>query len=582
MKLFLEVLPTEIFFETFDYLTAFDILYALKNLNKRINNIIGLYPLQLDFQQISRSKFDFICQHIQPKQVISIYLSDELMPDQVKLFNKYFPNFHHRFIYLKKIKFINTSTILSNFPINVSSLSIKTYLKTNNTDYFITKILNQQAQYLTYLKVDGSYVFRSMNTSFPLLQHLIIDYCTVTEFHRILHLFKSSLIYLKIFLDEEENFTILNFQHLSNTLIYLTINFSQEILISFELIKKFLQQLIKLKYLTIQATGTLDLMNGQLWEEYLIERKIKKFNFKFTLSNNLICHQDKNSLLQSFRSSFWLEKQHWYVACEKGELKSSRPTIYSIPYFQSSLIFYSSNNNNNLPITTNNKEIISKHVNNLILTFHKIITLPNLLFTHVYSLTLLTLNLPSIEILQSIVNIKQIREIDVSLIKNFSIDEFYILIDHMINLKHIKMQYNPLFIPPLHIDSYILIPKDEEIFVINKNNIKKFSYLFFHIKNLEITVQSKDIIIELINQLHYLERIKIFCYQDYLLNINYNWFQQNIPRFNTINFTYRITSSLFLSIGNRKSVNDETPVTNIKHKTVKCSWRKSCSGCELQ
>ncbi|CAF5179182.1 unnamed protein product, partial [Rotaria sp. Silwood1] len=102
---------------------------------------------------------------------------------------------------------------------------------------------------------------------------------------------------------------------------------------SFELIKEFIQQLVKLKYLTIQATGTLDLMNGQLWEEYLIERKLKKFNFKFTLSKNFICYQDKDFLLQSFRSSFWLEKQHWYIACEKGELKSSRPIIYSIPYF---------------------------------------------------------------------------------------------------------------------------------------------------------------------------------------------------------------------------------------------------------
>ncbi|CAF0983776.1 unnamed protein product [Rotaria sp. Silwood1] len=581
----LEVLSTEILFEIFDYLTTFDIFYAWINLNRRINDIVGLYSLQLDFQQISRSKFDFICRHIQPKQVISIYFSDELMPDQVKIFNKYFSNFHNLFICLKKIKFINTSTILSNFPINVSSLSIKTYLKTNNTNYFIRKILNQQAQYLTYLKVDGSYVFRSINTSFPSLKHLIIDYCTVTEFHQILHYFKSSLTHLNIFLDREENLTILNFEHLSNTLIHLTISFSEEILMSFELIKEFIQQLVKLKYLTIQATGTLDLMNGQLWEEYLIERKLKKFNFKFTLSKNFICYQDKDFLLQSFRSSFWLEKQHWYIACEKGELKSSRPIIYSIPYFQPSLIFYSSNNNNNnLSLTTTNKEIISKHINHLILTFHKTISLENsLFFTHVYSLTLLTSKLLSIEILQLIINLKQIRELDISLIKKFSIDEFYILIDSMINLKIIKMQYNPLFIPPLHIDSYILIPIDEETFVINNNNIKQFSYLFFHIKNLEITVQSIDIIIQLLNQLHYLERIKIFCYQNYLLNIKYNWFQQNIPKLNKINFTYRITSSsLFLSIGNRKFIDDETTLKNIKHKTVKCSWHKSCSGCQLQ
>ena len=188
----LQGLPTEILFEIFDYLTAFNILYALINLNKRMNDIVGLYPLQLDFQQISRSKFYFICRYVQPKQVISIYLSDEMMPNQVELFNKYFPNFRQRFTCLKKIKFINTSTILSTLPICLSSLSIKTYLKPNNTDHLIMQILNQQAQYLTYLRVDGSYAFRFINTSFPLLTHLTIDYCTITEFHRIIDCLKFS------------------------------------------------------------------------------------------------------------------------------------------------------------------------------------------------------------------------------------------------------------------------------------------------------------------------------------------------------------------------------------------------------
>ena len=102
MKSVLEILPTEILFEIFDYLTAFDILRAFINLNQRINGVIGGYSFQLDCQRISRSKFDFICRHIQPERVISLYLSDELMPDQVELLNKYFPNFQYRFISLKK------------------------------------------------------------------------------------------------------------------------------------------------------------------------------------------------------------------------------------------------------------------------------------------------------------------------------------------------------------------------------------------------------------------------------------------------------------------------------------------------
>jgi len=227
MTSFFEILPTEILFEIFDYLNVFDILYGFINLNKRLNEIVGLYPLELDFQRITRSKFDFICRYIQPKQVISIYLSDELMPEQVELFHQHFPNFKYQFIHLKKLKFINTSTILSHLPISLSFLSIKTYLKTNITDYLIMQILNQQAQYLTYFEIDGSYAFRSIDISFPLLTYLIIDYCTITEFHRIIHCLKSPLIYLKLFLDKEENISMPNFEQLSNTLKYLTLIFSE-------------------------------------------------------------------------------------------------------------------------------------------------------------------------------------------------------------------------------------------------------------------------------------------------------------------------------------------------------------------
>lgn len=223
----IEILPTELFFEIFDYLNVYDIFHGFINLNQRLNKILGLYPIQLDFQRISRSKFDFICRYIQSKQVISIYLSDELMPNQIELFHQYFPDFHSRFTYLRKLQFINTSTILSHLPISVSSLSIKTHLKTNNTDHLIKQILNEQSQYLTYIEIDGCYAFRSINISFPLLTHLIIDYSTITEFHRILHSIKSPLIYLKLFLDKEQNNSMLNLEQLANTLTHLTLTFSE-------------------------------------------------------------------------------------------------------------------------------------------------------------------------------------------------------------------------------------------------------------------------------------------------------------------------------------------------------------------
>lgn len=347
---------------------------------------------------------------------------------------------------------------------------------------------------------------------------------------------------------------------------------------SFELIKQWLEPLFRLTCFTLQTTCTLDMLNGQLWENYLLQRKIEKFHFKFILGYKFICHEDQDSLLQSFRSSFWMNKTNWYVVCEKGQLKSSRPILYSIPYFQSTCVFYPSNHF--LSKSTNEKEIfISKHRIYLILTFHQTIPLPNICFNNVYSLALITSTLPSIEILQSIVNLKQIEQLNVGLVQNLSIDQFRILIDYMTNLKIIRMQFNPFYIPPLHIHSYIFVREDQDTSVIDWNNIDRFSYLFFHIKYLEITIQLEEIVIQLLNRLHYLETVRIFSYQNYLENIKSHWFREKIPRLKTLDFTYRVTSTcLVLSIGNRR-INTET---NPKQTKTKCSWLKSCSPCKTQ
>lgn len=220
-----ENLPTEIVFEIFDYLTIYDIFHGFIRLNHRLNQVLSLYPLALDFQYITRRNFDFLCQSIHPKQIISLDLSEELMPDQVHLFQQYFPFFHKEFSSLKKLKFIDTSTILPVLPPNLSSLSIKTYLKTQQTDQLIIQILQNQNQYLTSLEIDGSYPFRSIQNSFPYLTHLTLDYCTVTEFHRILNQIQSPLIYLKIFFDKETNFLLPDFQSLINTLTNLILSF---------------------------------------------------------------------------------------------------------------------------------------------------------------------------------------------------------------------------------------------------------------------------------------------------------------------------------------------------------------------
>jgi hypothetical protein len=329
-----------------------------------------------------------------------------------------------------------------------------------------------------------------------------------------------------------------------------------------------IEPLCNLTCFIVEAMGTLDLMNGQLWEEYLLQSRIRVFHFKFTLTSQCICEENQTSLLQSFRSEFWLRKRHWYVACEKGHLKSSRPTIYSIPYFQSSLVFYPSTHV--LPMSTAVDDTIVKHPIHLIITFYRTITIPARPFADVHSLTLLTSTLPSIDILQSIVHLHEVKELDISLLKHVSIDDLHILLNHMNHVSHIKMSFHPLIVTPLRIDSFTFICNDDQIFVLDMSNIDRFCYLFFHVKHLEISVRTKMLISYLVNRLHYLELVKIFCYQDSLKDIGYVWLLENMPRLVTMHFSYRVTTHyLVLSIGYPK-VSDLCISSNGRQTQEKC------------
>ena len=564
----IELLSTEVLFEIFDYLTPFDTLHAFINLTERFNAIVGLYPLRLDFQSISRAKFDFICRHIQPKQITGMILSDERMPHQCELFKRHFPRFQNQFTRLKTIKFNNTSTILPSLPPGLTSLSIETYLKASSTDSLVTQVLIQHAPSLTHLRVEGSYVFRSLTRPFSSLTHLTVDYCISTHFQCLVPYLPPSVTYLKLFLDKDEECSTIQFGHLSNSLTQLILTLSHgkpirgrptqtvlrsilEMHMSFELMKQCLQPLTNLRYLTLQATGTLDLMDGQLWEEYLSRTSVRRFNFKFMLGSAFTCDEEPATLLQSFRSSFWQTKHRWYVACEKGQFRSNRLSLYSIPYFQSSLVFHPSKHFR--PLTTANEGLIKQHAINLIITCYRTIPTPERPFVRVQALTLLTSTLPSIDILRTMVHLQEIPEIDISLIRHVPIDELLTLLDQMSQLHHIQMQFHPQFLPPLHIDSYTIIHNDEQMFVLDTQNVERFCHLFFHVRYLDISVQSEDVIILLLKRLHYLELTKILCYQDSLIDIGYRWFLQHVPRLATMQFSYRVTANhLVLSIGDTK------------------------------
>jgi hypothetical protein len=225
MTLKLESLATELYFEIFQYLSPFDLFRAFSGLNSRFEAIVGSFSLELDFQSISRSRFDFICRHVQPEQVISLTLSDNKMPDQVNLFFNHFPQFQHEFIRLRKLTLIDVNAAVIVLPSCVSSLSFIYIDKSLNN--FITETIFRQSKVLTHLRIPTVDVFLSLNTPLRALTHLTIgSSCHIAHYNGIIARLESPITHLNArfdIFDETNNVVMPDFKQLSNCLTHLSI-----------------------------------------------------------------------------------------------------------------------------------------------------------------------------------------------------------------------------------------------------------------------------------------------------------------------------------------------------------------------
>ncbi|CAF4173573.1 unnamed protein product [Rotaria sordida] len=328
------------------------------------------------------------------------------------------------------------------------------------------------------------------------------------DYHLLIKNLCSPIQHLQLSI-ENENFidynSIFNFDYLSHCLTNLTLICLINKTFSFEFIQHYLIQLLNLKSLTIIIK--LDLIDSKQWEEFIRKTKIIKFNFQFILSENITFTQTKSILLDSFRSAFWLKEKYWYVAYNKHRLnQNTQIYIYSIPKFLRTCRNY------NPPLSTvpsNDEQRIfySKYIKHLYLDFNKSIDdlPPNYRFIHVNSLNLIGSTLPSIDNIMSIVDLNQIKELDVSHIKNISIGKIHLLLEHIPNLNHLIFKnFIPLFKPPSYIYSFTI----EEWKLSDDLNL--FCRMFSHVKSLKMEINSLEMMIELINRLKYLENILVW------------------------------------------------------------------------
>ncbi|CAF3213555.1 unnamed protein product [Rotaria sp. Silwood2] len=273
----------------------------------------------------------------------------------------------------------------------------------------------------------------------------------------------------------------------------------------------FEQCVIKLQQLThfkvvARVKDMSDLMNGTRWEQLMLRTRISKFNFRFKYnsSKSVIRNQDNNSLLDSFRSPFWLEQKRWFVACHKETLDSAL-NVYSVPEFRPHHVFFY-HNNSYPPLSTAPPRIEQQSFYNsnidLVVKFSESITPPLYHFSQVDSLRLLGSTLPSVSILMSYVDLHRIKKLDVSNISTILVGELHSLFDHTPQLYHFTLKIlNPLFVLPRQLRSCKLENNGQSI------DVDQFCSICSSIEHLDITVESKEIMIALIDRLEHLESI---------------------------------------------------------------------------
>ncbi|CAF4249599.1 unnamed protein product, partial [Rotaria sp. Silwood2] len=551
----LESFSTELLFDIFEYLSPYDLFRSFINLTDRFNTIVYSYPLHLNFRSISQLEFNYICCHLQPKQVITIIFSDETIPHQVEIFEEHFPLFKHQFIHLQSVTFIEIFSYTIDLPESVKCLELRKYDIYKNIPFDFDKLLIQQAKVLTHLKVDRIGTLNHINVRFPFLTHLTIDGGFIPDedcyvrfsnkyeninFTSVFQNFESSITHLYIFIDKENKNMKINLEQFSHCLIHLTLHFVEDIVVSFQSLEQCLFNLHQLTHLTLQASGRNDLMEGNQWKNFILKTNITICNFKFQIFNH---NKDVSILFEPFRSSFWLKEKHCYIGYHNDE-ENGQTFLYTIPRFRFKDIIYPSSNFPPITTVPSNMEkylFYENKIDSLFIDMDKFIIPPIHRFTQVKSLILCGSTFMLLDVLNTIIDFNQIETLDIFPVESLSRHKLDILIKHCPRLNYLIMNYNPLFDIPSQIHTLRLDVDFRSLSIDNLWHITQ------NVITLEIPINSKDMMLDIIDQFDHIDNFLFSC--DYFSEGEYleffikkfriYWLEDNSYRLAMHHFTYR-------------------------------------------
>ena len=335
----MEKLPVEIVHRIFDHLDIETIFFSIRPVCRLFRSIIQSYD-RFDFHLkiISKAHFDVLCRFIPPENIrsLTLYHNDQI-PDQISLF---LSKVHLR--QLTRLHSIDLHGIeefqlnylferinldlLKSFSIQMKNYDNRRRKTTANHLSTIVKEGNLRNLHLNIQSNRISEIEWSMNCSIECLT-LSKDF----TFDNLVKIFSCSPQLHRLIIKE-------NFSHVINANI-VGCSFPQLRSLIIEQLNCNINELESFLFLTpsvsyLKLKGRIDTFDGKRWEEFLQVNLPHLDQFQF----DIICHkmpkqtrEDLELILQSYRSSFWIEYKKWFVGIDMNEEESYKFQIYSIP-----------------------------------------------------------------------------------------------------------------------------------------------------------------------------------------------------------------------------------------------------------
>jgi hypothetical protein len=370
----IETLPVELLYRIFDNLDAQTILLSLRSVSKLFRSVVNNYNRYiLDFQLISKRNFYLLCRFINPQNVISLTLSNEnLTSNQIDLFISLVRL--QEFTRLRSLTLLNIDTGQLNLILETININFLTSFSVNIGEYD-NKIIETTANLLSSIIAKPTLRKLEFNPNSQIIWHIVwptnytIQYLTINNYVFSAYIDDLCIIFqsfphLHTFTIEEipkksiNNLASIHFRQLKS----LTITDVDE---TIDGVESFLLLTPSLVYLKL--VGGKQMLNGKRWEQFIQTNISQLDTFEFYFVQRQLTTQtpgDVESIISSFKSSFWIEQKKWFVTCECLEEYPEIIHLSSIPFCTSSIYYVSKSEkislstspmimNNDLPMIDN-------------------------------------------------------------------------------------------------------------------------------------------------------------------------------------------------------------------------------------